>query len=227
MTERRCILTGDHAAPEHLVRLAVAPDGAVMPDVRAKAPGRGAWIGVSRAELSEALAKGKLKGALTRAFKTGEIIIPPELPDMIADALERQAMERLGLEAKASNLLTGSEKIEVAARRGQVRLLLHAADAAADGNRKLDQAWRVGSEAEGEDLAGFILPAGRDSLSKALGRENVVHIAITDPAAASRISALLSRWQSYAGCANGETREIPPDARSAASKANMSIGHEE
>ena len=43
MTERRCILTGDRAAPDHLVRLARAPDGAVLPDVRAKAPGRGAW----------------------------------------------------------------------------------------------------------------------------------------------------------------------------------------
>jgi len=227
MTERRCILTGDRAAPEHLVRLALSPDGAVMPDVRAKAPGRGAWIGVSRAELSQALVKGKLKGALARAFKTGEMSIPAELPTMIAEALERQAMERLGLEAKASNLLTGSEKIEVAARRGQVQLLLHAADAAADGNRKLDQAWRVGSDAEGEDLAGLTLPARRDSLSKALGRENVVHIAITDPAAASRISALLSRWQSYAGCANGGNRETPPDAQSAAGKAKMSIGHEE
>lgn len=227
MTERRCILTGDRAAPDHLVRLAVAPDGTVMPDVRAKAPGRGAWIGVSRVELEQAIVKGKLKGALTRAFKTSDISIPPELPDMVGEALERQAMERLGLEAKASNLVTGSEKIEVAARRGQVRLLLHAGDAAADGSRKLDQAWRVGSDAEGEDLAGMALPVGRDSLSSALGRENVVHIAVTDAAAASRISALLSRWQSYAGCANGGARETPPNARSAAGKANMSIGHEE
>lgn len=227
MTERRCILTGDRAAPEHLVRLALAPDGAVMPDVRAKAPGRGAWIGVSRDELGQALAKGKLKGALVRAFKTGEISIPAELPMMIAEALERQAMERLGLEAKASNLVTGSEKIEVAARRGQVHLLLHAGDAAADGSRKLDQAWRVGSDAEGEELAGLVLPVGREPLSKALGRDNVVHIAVTDPAAASRISALLSRWQSYAGCANGEGRETPPGARSAARKAYMSIGHED
>lgn len=227
MTERRCILSGDRAAPEHLVRLALSPDGLVMPDVRAKAPGRGAWIGVSRAEMEAALAKGKLKGALARAFKTGEISIPQELGLMIADALERQALERLGLEAKASNLITGSEKIEVAARRGQVRLLLHAGDAAADGCRKLDQAWRVGSEAEGDNLSGTILPVGREPLSRALGRENVVHIAVTDAAAASRISALLSRWQSYAGCANGKSRETPPDALSAAGMADMSIGHQD
>ena len=227
MTERRCILTGDRAAPDHLVRLALAPDGAVMPDVRAKAPGRGAWIGVPRAELEPALAKGKLKGALARAFKTGEISIAPELPAMIAEALEKQALERLGLEAKASNLITGSEKIEVAARRGQVSLLLHAGDAAADGCRKLDQAWRVGQEAEGQDLAGLVLPVGRDALSQALGRENVVHIAVTDRAAAARLGALLSRWQSYAGCANAAGEQAPPGAGAAARTEAVSIGHEE
>ena len=56
MSERRCILTGERAAPENLVRLALSPDNCVMPDVRAKAPGRGAWIGVSRAELEMRLA---------------------------------------------------------------------------------------------------------------------------------------------------------------------------
>ena len=48
MTERKCILTGDRADPETLIRLAIGPDGQVLPDVRAKAPGRGAWIGVSQ-----------------------------------------------------------------------------------------------------------------------------------------------------------------------------------
>lgn len=227
MTERRCILSGDRAAPEHLVRLALAPDGALMPDVRAKAPGRGAWIGVSRAALEKALANGKLKGALARAFKSGEFVLSPDLPTLIADALERQAMERLGLEAKSSNLITGSEKIDVAARRGQVHMVLHAADAAPDGCRKLDQAWRVGQEAEGQDLAGMILPVGRDALSQALGRENVVHVAVTDRSAAARIIALLSRWQSYVGCANSVADKVSPEARSTAQAAAMSIGHED
>lgn len=227
MTERRCILSGDRAAPEHLVRLALAPDGALMPDVRAKAPGRGAWIGVSRAALEKALTNGKLKGALARAFKSGEFVLSPDLPTLIADALERQALERLGLEAKSSNLITGSEKIDVAARRGQVHMVLHAADAAPDGCRKLDQAWRVGQEAEGQDLAGMILPVGRDALSQALGRENVVHVAVTDRSAAARIIALLSRWQSYVGCANGVADKVSPEARSTAQAAAMSIGHED
>ena len=203
MTERKCILSGDRTDPDMLVRLALGPNGEVLPDIRAKAPGRGAWIGVSRNDLETALAKGKLRGALARAFKTGELQIPDTLPDLIETGLRKALLDRLGLEAKASMVLTGSEKIEVACRKGIVNLLLHAADAAADGNRKLDQALRVGRQAEGTDLAGIVLPVDRSALSMAMGRDNVVHIAVTDSRAASRLRAALGRLESYLGCATG------------------------
>ncbi len=212
MTERKCILTGDRADPDTLVRLAVGPEGQVLPDIRAKALGRGAWIGVSRAELDTALAKGKLKGALARAFKDSALHIPDDLPAMIESGLRRTLLDRLGLESRASMLLTGSEKIDVACRKGQVRLLLHAADAAADGNRKLDQALRVGQEAEGTDLAGTVLPVDRDALSMAMGRDNVVHIAVTDSRAASRLRSAIGRLESYLGCANGAPVQGEPDS---------------
>jgi len=202
MSERRCILSGERADPAHLVRLAISPDGDVMPDVRARAPGRGAWIGVSRAELEQAIGKGRFKGALARAFKGEALTVPADLAERIEVALRDDLLARLGLEARASNLLTGSEKIEVAARRGQVRLLLHAADARVDGARKLDQAWRVGEEREGDAFFGMRLPVDRNALSMALGRDNVVHVAVTDVAAAERVAGLLGRWQSYLGCAN-------------------------
>lgn len=215
MTERKCILTGDRADPETLIRLAIGPDGQVLPDIRAKAPGRGAWIGVSRAELETAMAKGKLRGALARAYKDGALAIPDDLPALIEDGLRRALLDRLGLEARASLLLTGSEKIDVACRKGQVRLLLHAADAALDGNRKLDQALRVGTEAEGTDLAGITLPVDREALSMAMGRDNVVHVAVTDSRAASRLRAAIGRLESYLGCATGapvQGEAISPDA---------------
>ena len=75
MPERRCILTGAHGARDALLRLAIAPDGAVVPDIMAKAPGRGAWIAVDRAALGHAIAKGKLKAALARAHKGAAMTI--------------------------------------------------------------------------------------------------------------------------------------------------------
>ena len=199
MPERKCILSGDHAARDALVRLAVGPDGEVLPDVRAKAPGRGAWIGVDRATLEAAQAKGKLKGALMRSFKGAALKIPDDLGARIEAALRQAALDRLGLEARSGTLLTGSEKIETAARRGEVHLLIHAADASEDGNRKLDQAWRVGGGGEEMDGQGLVFPAERAILSLALGRQNVVHVALIDRAAAARVSHALARWRAFIG----------------------------
>lgn len=196
---RKCILSQDRDSRAHLVRLALAPDGQILPDVRAKAPGRGAWIGVTRAELEAAYAKNRLRGALARAFKTGEFTLAPDLPAMVAAALERNALDRLGLEARAGTLLTGTDRIETAARAGQLHALYHAADAGEDGARRLAQAWRVGSDREGSDLKGLALPVPRTILSLALGRENVVHLALTDRAAAKRVSEALDRWLHFIG----------------------------
>ncbi|QIG78810.1 DUF448 domain-containing protein [Stakelama tenebrarum] len=196
---RTCVLSREESPREGLIRLALSPDGEVLPDVRAKAPGRGAWIGVTRAELETAQVKGKLKGALSRAFKTGAIVIPDDLPERVAAALQRNALDRLGLESRAGHLLTGSERIETAARQGKLRALYHASDAGADGSGKLAQAWRVGSEREGSRLRGLALPVPRTILSLALGRENVVHAGLTDAQAARRVSEALDRWLHFIG----------------------------
>jgi hypothetical protein len=201
---RRCVLTGAIASRDALLRLALSPPNEngvseALPDALARAPGRGAWVGVSKPELAEARASGKLRAALSRAFKTGQISIPEDLEDRYDSALRRAVMDRLGLELRAGNLILGSERIAAAARGGTVAWLGHAADASEDGRRKLDQAWRVGSDAEGSGLVGETLPLDRAALSVALGRENVVHLALTDDAAAARFAVPLGRLVRFAG----------------------------
>lgn len=213
-SERTCILTRRQGTREDLIRLALGPDGQVHPDVRARAPGRGAWIGVPRAELDAAQAKGKLKGALARAFKTGEVIVPADLGERIEAALRLAALDRLGMEARSGNLINGADRVEQAARMGKVHLLLHASDAGADGRKRLDQAWRVGGAEELGHRQGLVIPTDRTILSMALGRENVVHVALTDPAAAARVLHALSRWRAFidpdAGLGRGDA--APTDA---------------
>jgi predicted RNA-binding protein YlxR (DUF448 family) len=191
--ERTCILTRRKGTKDELIRLALGPDGQVAPDVRARAPGRGAWIGVTRSELDQANAKGKLKGALQRAFKSNALTLPADLGERTEAALRQAALDRLGMEARSGNLINGSERVEAAARSGKVAMLIHAADAGEDGRKKLDQAWRVG----GGGPQGVIFPEPRTILSMALGRENVVHVALTDPAAASRVQHVLRRWRAF------------------------------
>lgn len=197
--ERRCIISGSRGPRSGLVRLALGPQGEIAPDIRARAAGRGAWIGVGRAELDAAQAKGKLKGGLMRALKGAAIDVPANLGAQIEAALERGTLDRLGLEARAGNLVTGSDRIEEAARRGQIELLLHASDASDDGCRKLAQAWRVGTGLEGSGLSGTMLAADRNRLSAALGRDNAVHIGVTNAGAARRIRHDLDRWHHFVG----------------------------
>jgi len=199
LPERKCILTGRHDGRDGLIRLALSPDGDVLPDVLARAPGRGAWIGVTRTELDQAITKGKLKGALARAFKGCTLTIPADLSDRIELALRRALADRLGIELRSGMIVLGTEKIAAAARAGVVSFLGHASDAGGDGAGKLAQAWRVGEQAEGSGRKGTILPLDRAALSVALGRDNVVHLALTDAAAAARVTGLLGRLMHFTG----------------------------
>src|SRR4029078_3218332 len=96
--------------------------------------------------------------------------------------------------------------MEHATRSGSVALLIHSADAGEDGNRKLDQALRVG----GGDERGMIFPCDLTILSMALGRANVVHAALPDPAAASRVQHALAGWRAFTAPDRGPGGVEPP-----------------
>jgi hypothetical protein len=202
-SERRCILSGETSARDDLLRLAISPDGLVLPDVAGKAPGRGAWITPDRAALADALTEGSLRKALMRAFKGAALTIPDDLPDRVEAALKRQFCDRLGLELRSGNIVLGSARIEEQARSGRIATLLHASDSSEDGRRKLDQAWRVGSDTEGSGMRGEVLPLDRTVLSVALGRENVVHLGVAgharDMRAAERVLHAATRLADYLG----------------------------
>lgn len=193
--ERKCILTGRHGTRDGLIRLALDGDGRVHADLAARAPGRGAWLSPDSALIATAAGKGRLRGALLRAFKTSAVTVPDDLVDTIATGLERRALDRLGLENKAGNLIWGSDRIGEALQAGRARLLLHASDAAADGRAKLDGKARGAPNT----VVSLVIPADRARLSLALGRENVVHAAVCDAGAATRVTAAVDRWRAFNG----------------------------
>lgn len=203
LPERRCILTGAHGPRASLIRLAVGPDNQIAADLGSKLPGRGAWITADRKLLDAAMAKGKLKGALARAFKSNSLKVPENLSDQIAAGLERRALDRLGLENKSGNLIWGHERVGEAILKGKVRLLLHAADAKPDGMSKLEARRRGASPG----TVSIVLPVGREQLSMALGRENVVHAALGNTASAARVIETLERWAAF----NGTTISVATD----------------
>lgn len=189
---RRCIVSGERAGRAGLIRLALGPDGVVLPDVAAKAPGRGAWLTPDRS-LIEGRAAGKLRGALARAFKSNEVRAPDDLALRIEAALRRRAFDLLGLANKAGHLIWGHERIGDALGHGRVHLLLHAADGSPDQRSKLD------TKARACEVPALTLPADRAELSVALGRENIVCAALRDSGAAARVGEAVRRWRAFNG----------------------------
>ena len=224
--ERKCVLSGSRENASVLIRIALGPDNVVAPDIHGKAPGRGAWIGVTSEELSKAQAKGKLAGVLKRAFKVDNLQLLDDMAGRISSALEKAFLDRLGLEARSGNLILGAEKIDTAARSGQVALLLHASDASADGSGKRDQSWRVGEDEEGSGKAGIKLPVDRDAISAALGRQNAVHIALIDQKAADRVMHHLGRWLNFNGCSIAPLNFVADKAMRRGDEAVTSLSDE-
>ena len=199
-SERRCVLSGAHGGRDTLIRLALGPDGEVAPDLGARAGGRGAWIGVDRATLSVALVKGKLRGALARAFKTGALTIPDDLAQRIETGLAERARDRLGLENRAGNLIS----------TGAIGLLVSASDAGADGLTTLRAKLRTNCP----DARAIVAPVPREALSRATGRANTVHLAVRSGAAAARVAIDLDRWRAFLGLTDdvGVTHPRPAPA---------------
>lgn len=170
--ERTCIVTRAKGSPETLLRFALGPDRTVVPDVRGRLPGRGAWVTADSRRVAEAVRRK----AFGRAFK-GEVAVPADLPEMVDGLLARDALQSLSLVNKAGLIVAGSAKVEALIAQKPVAALVHASDGGADGRRKIEAALRRrhGDAAQGVPII-QIFACGE--LSLALGRTNVIHAAL-------------------------------------------------
>ncbi len=206
-SQRRCILSGDSAPRTGLIRLAQGPDGQVAADWSERLPGRGAWITADRALFDSVAAKGRLRGALARAFKGNSFSLPDDLGDRILAGLQTRLLNRLGLEKRSGTLILGGDRVREALAKGKIFAVLHAADARPDGSDRLDGMARAVGESLGETIAHRRVPLLRDALSAALGRDNVVHMGLTNAAAAARVLADLDRLAGFCGELAGNTTD--------------------
>jgi len=181
---RTCALTRAEMPVEALVRFVVSPDGLVVPDVDARAEGRGVWITLSQAAVAEAVKKK----AFSRSLKA-QVDVPGDLADLTRMRLEQRLLSALGMARKAGQFVTGATKVKGALQSGEAIALLTASDAAEDGRNKMLGALRALNHARRE--AGLIGPdvPHFESLSSAqmglaLGLENVIHAALMTGAAA-------------------------------------------
>jgi uncharacterized protein len=185
---RMCALNRDVQPISELIRFVVGPDGAAVPDIKNKLPGRGLWLTATQ----EALAEAVKRKVFARAFRR-EVRVPSDLPARTERLLERAVLDALAMAGKAGMVAAGFAKTQAALEHQEVIAVLHAAGAAADGVRKLQaNAHRRYSGAPVE--IGFLTTA---QLDLALARPNVVHAALLAGPASETFLARCRRLERF------------------------------
>jgi uncharacterized protein len=180
--ERLCIATRVVKPTGDMIRFVVGPDGAVVPDVKHKLPGRGVWVTANRAAVAAAMERK----AFGRGFKR-EVRVAPDLVERTEHLLARSALDALAIAHKAGAVVAGFARVEAALDGETVVALIHAADASPEGARKLAAAAR--GRAGNHDGPMVIEMFTSAQLDLALGRSNVVHAAVlAGPASAGFIA---------------------------------------
>jgi len=200
-TARLCVVTREVKPIDELIRFVVGPDRAVVPDLKRKLPGRGAWVTARR----DVLATAVKRGAFARAFRA-EVKAAPDLPAAVEAMMERALLDALAIARKARQAVVGHAQVEAAAEQGAALAVLHASDAGPEGVRQIMAAIRRGSAPDAANVV--VIPAFTSSqLHLALARPNVVHAALLAGRASDTV---IARWRSLAGF-----RQAEPDGRDA------------
>jgi predicted RNA-binding protein YlxR (DUF448 family) len=187
-TERMCAVTRQVQPIDELIRFVVAPSGEVIADLKRKLPGRGLWVSASRKAVAEAVRRNHFGKGFRR-----DVRVPPTLAADTENLLVRSAVEALAMAAKAGQVVSGFAKVEGALQQRQAVALIHAADGAADGTRKLDAIVRQNAGKAGESPEFPVISVlTSEQLDLALGRSNVIHAALLAGAAGK---TFLSRSQ--------------------------------
>jgi predicted RNA-binding protein YlxR (DUF448 family) len=187
-TERMCAITRAVRPIDELIRFVVAPSGEVIPDLKRKLPGRGLWVSASHKAVAEAVRRNQFGKGFRR-----DVRVAPTLAADTENLLVRSTVEALAMAAKAGQVVAGFAKVEGALQAHQAVALIHAADGAADGIRKLDAILRQNAANAGESPEFPVIGVlTSEQLDLALGRSNVIHAALLAGAAGK---TFLSRSQ--------------------------------
>jgi predicted RNA-binding protein YlxR (DUF448 family) len=187
-TERMCAVTRQVRPIDELIRFVVAPSGEVIADLKRRLPGRGLWVSASHRAVAEAVRRNHFGKGFRR-----DVRVAPTLPTDTENLLVRSAVEALAMAAKAGQVVSGFAKVEGALQQRQAVALIHAADGAADGIRKLDAILRQNAGKAGESPEVPVIGVlTSEQLDLALGRSNVIHAALLAGAAGK---TFLSRSQ--------------------------------
>ncbi len=181
---RRCLVSGEEREKAALLRFVVGPDGAIVPDIEGRLPGRGLWT-LARRDIVAAAVGKRLFSRAARQATTSD----PGLVDRIGALLARRCVATLGLARRAGQAVGGTEKVRALIAHGDCGAVVIAVEASAEGRRKLDGA---GSIAVAEGLT-------EAELGGAFGRDTVTYAALRRGGLALRLLADAQRLCGFRG----------------------------
>jgi predicted RNA-binding protein YlxR (DUF448 family) len=147
-----------------LVRFVLGPDGAIVPDIEERLPGRGFWLKAERGMVLAAQA-GRHFAKAARA----PVVVPADLADVVEDRLVRRCRDVIGLARRAGQVAVGFDRVAEALRRRPEGVLLAAHDGAPGGREK------VRALAPAMPVIELL---SRAELGQAVGRADAVHVLV-------------------------------------------------
>ncbi len=164
-----------------LMRFVVVPGQITLSlDVRSKAPGRGAYLHLSRSCIETASKRKAFSRAFGDTVRIGEV---EQLLEQMTQAAEGRLIERLGLARRAGAVAVGSEPVRRAMREDQAQFIFVSRDASDATRRQLLDNCRRKSLPVGQHFLGA-------KLAKAVGEDFVAALAVTEEPFATDIRML-------------------------------------
>ncbi|MFC7048090.1 RNA-binding protein [Emcibacter nanhaiensis] len=168
--ERKCLVTGEVLPSERMIRFVLGPENVIVPDLAARLPGRGCWLKADRKLLDRAVDKKLFVRFGHKAMdRPGQVQVPDGLADQVEQLMRKRCLEHLALCNRAGQLVGGFEKVRSRLENGKSHVVVMASDVAAGSRDKL---------CRGIENIRVIDIFTREELSRAMGLENAVHLAV-------------------------------------------------
>lgn len=168
-----------------MLRFVVGPDRQVLPDLRARLPGRGIWLSARR----DVLETARSRNAFARAARA-PVQVPGDLLQRVEDGLSRRVIELLGLARRAGQAVCGFQRAREWAVTGRIGLVVQASDGSPDERARFMSGIR--------DVPA-VAPLPGQALGSVFGRDHVVHVAIAPGPLAEALKIETHRLAGIAG----------------------------
>lgn len=179
--ERTCVACRQTDSDEALVRLVASPEGETVVDLRARLPGRGAWVHPTAACVARV---SQRPGSLSRPLRAK--VSSDGLQSLLIEAIERAVLDGLSMAAAAGALVGGHDVLSRELEGRRIAGVVVANDAS---ERTLESLRQVAAD----DVPFVIIPLSRVELGHRVGRGERAALGVTPSRAASHLRLQLRR----------------------------------